>query len=530
MNKIKVFSTWLLLTAMCMSITSCGDDDDNGEPVPAPVDNGQAERQKVMKTFTFSYFLEHGSYLVGSFDNTYSCWKIWDSKGADFEVYLMQNKRIYKTGWVHSNDTILTEEERTSKALTFDVEMPTNISRNEPCDMIALTYGVRSTLSDGYIVCNANLKRGRGFHLWDHSGPKGDAETGKSYSLTTIEILSVFNETTDTITVRHRGFDTVEKWYYSEATVSISPDLKAVGHGTSVAIEESSDVYKIAPGSDVSIWSCYVPTGKKMTDASLVLEINGQEVKTSPVSSSADIELGKVYVMKAEWDGNSLKWKGTYDDGDSAQSEISAEAVDLDLPSGTYWASCNVGASKPEEIGDYFAWGETVPKDSYSWSNYVHCDGSEATCHDIGSDIAGTIYDVAHARWGEGWHMPSLEQWQEVINNCTWSKVSLSGISCLKLTSNKNGNSIYLPFTGVKWDSGCYYTESLYCWLSSLKSEGSTFSCYLTFQGFGIGYGRDFERFAGLPVRPVTTEPCIIVHGDNGNNGLHAPQAAIRTF
>lgn len=530
MNKIKSFTTWLLAAVMCMPIASCSGDDDNDEPVPTPVDNGKAEREKVMRTFTFSYFKEYGRFLVGFPDGTPSCWKIWDKKGADFEVYLVQDERIYKAGWAHSNDTILTEEERTSKALAFDVELPTNINRNNPCDMIALSYGIKSTLSDGKIVCNADLKRGGGFYLWDHSGPKAGTGIGKSYSLTTIEILYVNNDASDTITVRHKGFDAAEKWFFSTATVNISSDMRASGNGTSEATDVVSDAYKVAPGDYVAIWSYYVPTGKKMTDASLVLEINGQDVKTSPVSSAIDIELGKFYAMEVTWDGKNLQWEGLGSNVTPTQQDTPAEPVDLSLPSGTCWASYNVGASRPEEVGGYYAWGETEVKDSYSWTNYTYCDGSETTCYDIGSDIAGTKYDVARVRWGEGWRMPSLEQWQELINNCTWAKVSLNDVSCLKLSSNENGNCIYLPLTGAKWDTGCYYTESLYGWLSNLSSKSSTFSCYLTFQGSGIGYGRDFERFIGLPVRPVTTNPSLIPHGDDWNNGLYASWAVMRPY
>ena len=495
-NRFKFFMLWLLAAVVCVPLTGCSGGED--EEDPAPIDNGKPEREKVYKTFTFDYFEQTGRYLVNFPDYKPSCYVIWGSKGTSFQTYLVDNGKIYYAGWAHSNDTILTEEERTSKALAYNVEIPTNISNRELCDVIALN-NVDAVLSDGKIVCNADLKRDGSYPLWDHSGAKAGAGVGRSYALTTIEWLYVYNNTSDTITVRHKGFDAKEKWYYSKAKVILTADMQANGQGSSVGTEVVSKPVKVAPGGESNLWSYYVPTGKKMTDASLILEINGKEVKTPAISSEVDIENGNLYAMGVIWDGNSLTWDGEAPDN----TDIPADAVDLALPSGTYWASHNIGATKPEEVGGYYAWGETESKALYTWNNYIHCDGSEETCRDIGNDIGYTNYDVAHVKWGGDWRMPSLEQWQEVIASCSRETTSVNGVSGLKLTSRKNGNSIFLPNTGAKWDSGCYYTENIYCWLSSLSTKGISYPYYLTCQGMGIGFGRDFERFIGLPVRPV---------------------------
>lgn len=183
---------------------------------------------------------------------------------------------------------------------------------------------------------------------------------------------------------------------------------------------------------------------------------------------------------------------------------ITHDYVDLGLPSGTLWATCNVGAMKPEDVGGYYAWGETKAKDNYEWSNYSLSDGGESSCYDIGSDIADTQYDVARTKWGDPWRMPTLKDWEEIIMNCSWTKSTQNNVSGLKITSRKNGNCIFLPFTGCRWDTGVYYTETLYGWLSDISSKGKGFATYLIFQeDKGIGNGRDFERFIGLTVRPV---------------------------
>ncbi|MBQ2195316.1 MAG: hypothetical protein II407_00065, partial [Prevotella sp.] len=104
------------------------------------------------------------------------------------------------------------------------------------------------------------------------------------------------------------------------------------------------------------------------------------------------------------------------------------EAVDLGLPSGTKWASFNVGATKPEEYGGYYAWGETEEKERYDWDTYIHCDGASNTCHDLGSDISGTQYDIAHVKWGGNWCMPTYEDFEELNDNCTSEWTTLNGV------------------------------------------------------------------------------------------------------
>ncbi|MBQ9523668.1 MAG: hypothetical protein IJR69_00880 [Bacteroidaceae bacterium] len=158
------------------------------------------------------------------------------------------------------------------------------------------------------------------------------------------------------------------------------------------------------------------------------------------------------------------------------------EYVDLALPSGTLWATCNVGATKPEEYGDYFSWGETTPKIFFDWSNYKYCNGSCTTITKYCTNsIAGTVDnkmelepadDAATANWGTGWQMPSETQLLEIINsnNTTITWTSQNGVYGHKITSKSNGNSIFLPAAGNRaldiffidaGKSGCYWSRSL---------------------------------------------------------------------
>ena len=127
--------------------------------------------------------------------------------------------------------------------------------------------------------------------------------------------------------------------------------------------------------------------------------------------------------------------------------------IDLGLPSGTKWSCCNIhmGNPSPTNKGGEYAWGETETKDEYSIKTYKHQNVF------IGSDIAGTQYDVAHVRWGGSWVIPSIDQMNELCDNCTCEWTNENGVYGYKFTSKKNNTSIFLPakgrFNGYYWSS-----------------------------------------------------------------------------
>ena len=164
-----------------------------------------------------------------------------------------------------------------------------------------------------------------------------------------------------------------------------------------------------------------------------------------------------------------------------ANFDLDHTYVDLGLPSGTLWATCNLGANLPEEYGDYFAWGETQPKDNFSWTNYQYCMGSFNTltkyCNnpDIGyngfTDNLTTLEpsdDAATANWGDDWRMPTDEEWQELYQNTTVTWTTRNGVNGRLFTAS-NGNSLFLPASGYRNEStpeatgiiGDYWTSSL---------------------------------------------------------------------
>ena len=182
--------------------------------------------------------------------------------------------------------------------------------------------------------------------------------------------------------------------------------------------------------------------------------------------------------------------------------------IDLGLPSGTKWACCNVDTDHPENqsptnYGGYYAWGETEPKDYYDWSTYTHCNGSKESCHDLGSDIAGTDYDVAHVKWGGNWKMPSSAQIQELFANCTNDLINVNDVKGCLFTSS-NGRSIFLPMAGYYWHDNIQndYYEGFY-WSSTLHPSYSYAAYFLLVSGFEESKLGGYYRFEGLTVRPI---------------------------
>jgi len=190
--------------------------------------------------------------------------------------------------------------------------------------------------------------------------------------------------------------------------------------------------------------------------------------------------------------------------------------VDLGLPSGTKWATCNVGANTPTSYGNYYAWGETTTKTTYNWSTYLYCNGSSSTltkyCNNSSYGNNGFIDalttleandDAAAANWGSGWRMPTYDEMVELTNNCTVTWTTQNGVNG-RLFTGPNGNSIFLPAAGFRYDSDLRDagSRSLY-WSSSFDTSSPLNAWYLDCNS-GNYYMNDSYRSAGLSVRPVS--------------------------
>ena len=179
------------------------------------------------------------------------------------------------------------------------------------------------------------------------------------------------------------------------------------------------------------------------------------------------------------------------------------EYVDLGLS--VKWATCNIGAEKPEDYGDYFAWGETTPKSDYCEETYEHCVKNFFFSRyvDLGKNISDSEYDVARVNWGGSWRMPIRTELEELKDKCTWKWTTQDGHDGYKVTG-PNGNSIFLPAAAA-----CYGTE-----IGNRGSYGDYWSATLGEGGSGRAYNFYFRnghwdwnndyRYYGRTIRPVT--------------------------
>ena len=183
------------------------------------------------------------------------------------------------------------------------------------------------------------------------------------------------------------------------------------------------------------------------------------------------------------------------------------EAVDLGVS--VKWATCNLGATKPEEYGNYYAWGETTTKSDYSWSTYKY--GSDALTKYCTDSHYGTVDnkttleagdDAATQNWGGNWRMPTIEEWEELFEKCTWKWTTLNGVNGYEVKAT-NGNSIFLPAAGCRdydelYDAGSYG----YFWSSSLSTSYPSSAQGVSF-GSGTRRTGSSRRHCGHSVRPV---------------------------
>ena len=193
------------------------------------------------------------------------------------------------------------------------------------------------------------------------------------------------------------------------------------------------------------------------------------------------------------------------------------EYIDLGLPSGTLWAACNVGADAPEEFGDYFAWGETLPKSIYGWKEYKYGVFSDNRyeftkyCPDSLFGLNGFIDsltvlelcdDAARVNWGDDWRMPTGDDWEELFSQTAYTYSERNGVKGWLFTGT-NGNSIFLPASGYWWGSTFNPNGGSIYWSSTLNTTypNRAWSFYFNSDNFHLCGSN--ERNNGHVVRAV---------------------------
>ncbi len=267
-----------------------------------------------------------------------------------------------------------------------------------------------------------------------------------------------------------------------------------------------------------------------------------REMRITPLDgASLRLENGAWIIRLADIDSidfRTINKSTTPDEGEGVEPDGKEHAyVDLGLPSGTLWATCNIGAEKPIDNGDYFAWGEVTPKEVYNWTTYKWCvyDTIPAYENELGiwvdqqinmyftkyntdaslgrngfvdnKTVLDSIDDAAAVNWGGKWRMPTYDQIYELNNKCTWewqtgTNADGDHVAYYKVTG-PSGNSIYLPAAGYRNGSSLRNEGSNgFYWSSSLSESTPNYAYYLYFYE-GHWYWDNDYRYRGLSVRPV---------------------------
>ena len=233
-----------------------------------------------------------------------------------------------------------------------------------------------------------------------------------------------------------------------------------------------------------------------------ILNAEGTGINPAPVSSDISIPPFTAVFVKAVSAGDKVVF-------------IKHKYVDLGLPSGLLWATCNIGANAPEEYGDYFAWGETQPENTYNWNTYQYCMGSNNNltkyCDNSNYGYNGftdgltTLLpedDAATANWGNGWRMPTKVEFEELYNNTTVTRTQQNGVNGTLFTA-ANGNTLFLPAAGYR--DGSYLNgpgDWGNYWSSSLLTGSPNYAWYLHFNSDDCEMW-SLSRYLGHSVRPV---------------------------
>lgn len=239
----------------------------------------------------------------------------------------------------------------------------------------------------------------------------------------------------------------------------------------------------------ISIWMFCIAVAA-LSGIALVMLLSDGSIVSKAVDNSSNI-------------ANTRKKKGA-----SLYGTINGhEWIDLGLPSGVLWATCNVGASSPEEYGDHYAWGETETKSEYSENTCLTHKKSFDELFSSGVvDASGNLtkkHDVASLSWGEPWRMPTDAEYRELIELCDWEFVSYKGVNGYQITG-PNKSTIFIPAAGY-----CLGNE-LACdgelgdyWSSTLIKEQTMVACSLGYSPKTYGR-RCYGRYRGRSIRPVT--------------------------
>ena len=263
----------------------------------------------------------------------------------------------------------------------------------------------------------------------------------------------------------------------------------------SLVINSNSGVCDIALPSDG--WKSGYQYTYNLHGTAPEAEEDEEEQITFEVLSSSYIE---GWTDKGTIDEIDIEYEDSEEEETSDNSDTVNEYEAVDLGLSVKWATCNVGAESPEDYGNYYAWGETTTKSSYTESNSVTYGVSM-------SDFSGdSEYDAATANWGGSWRMPTSDEMKELVNKCTWTWTRQNGVKGY-LVKGTSGNSIFLPAGGYRSGSSLLTVDSHgYYWSSTIygSDADSAYGLYFLITSNSFMYVGSYSRYKGRSVRPVT--------------------------
>ena len=385
--------------------------------------------------------------------------------GDKIQIFVRQDEKVYQT----DSPSTVSDISSDGKTCSFELVLPKSVKTDRDYDIIGVT-GVEAYIDGNDVIASCTLTRvgidGSGsvlLPMW-FTAKKGSNQA-KFRHLCAYEVLYLNNNSESSITFKHRGFEVMTPWYKYSDKISLTGNYISAVQGDQTDAESS--VTTIPASMTGTIVSWYIPVDNKIDgtseatidNAKLKAVVNGKASTTiDALKAYKTFSRGNAYYMQVTWDGSNLCFSNDYcPDGNHPHM------IDLGLPSATKWACCNIGANSPAECGDHFAWGETTPKSIFRTNNYKWFIGGDS--HNITKYCCNSNYgtvdgrteleledDAAFVHWGAEWHMPSLSQLFELLNNCTseWAKVNGMG-GCL-FKSKTNDSAIFLPLPGWRPD------------------------------------------------------------------------------
>ena len=441
--------------------------------------------------------------------------------GDKIQVFVSQDGKVYQV----ENPSTISDISSDGKTCSFELVLPKSVKRDRDYEIIGV-IGVEAFIDGKDIIVLCPLKRvgidscGEILLPMWFTTKKGSNQA-KFRHLCAYEVLNVNNNSESSITFRHTGYDVHTPWYKYSDKVVVTNSSRYETADDGQADAESNEI-TIPAGEMGTIVSWYIPKfdidddmpDAPIDNAKLKGIVNGNVVVTNDaLTAYKNFARGNAYYMEVNWDGSNLYFSNEF-----CPDSNHPHMIDLGLPSGTKWSCSNVGANSPAECGDYFAWGETAPKSSYTKYNYKWYIGGDdhkiskyCTISDYGTvdnrEELELEDDAAYVNWGAEWRMPSLSHVYELLNNCTSEWTTVSGIGGYVFKGKSNNGAVFFPAAGFynsrgfrSLGTGAAYWLRIYFY--NIRPD---WGICLTFQygNMGVLSAAHFDRQYGATVRAV---------------------------